>query len=125
MSSELSIDSIFSPEEILLRDEQMLKQRIDKIFAQNHEYRYVQKERKFLLKLILEKDFSLEDIKEHLERVMHNSESKTSERNLLNNQIQIVYTRMVAERKLRAEDKKLRKQEEENQQEKEENNDEK
>ena len=125
MSSELSLDSIFSKEEILFRDEQMLKQKIDKIFAQNHEYRYVQKERKYLLKLLTERDYSLEDIKEHLERVMHNSEEKTSERNLLNNQIQIKYTRLVAERKLRAEDKKLRKDEEEKQKEKEENNDEK
>jgi hypothetical protein len=112
MSSELSVESIFSKEEILKQEEQMLKQKIDKIFAQNHEYRYVQKERTYLLKLINERDYSLEDIKEHLERVMHNAKEKTTERNLLNNQIQIKYTRLVAERKLRVEKARLEKESE-------------
>ena len=112
MSSELSVESIFSKEEILKQEEQMLKQKIDKIFAQNHEYRYVQKERTYLLKLINERDYSLEDIKEHLERVMQNAEDQSAERNLLNNQIQIKYTRLVAERKLRKDKIRLEKENE-------------
>jgi len=112
MSSELSVESIFSKEELLRHEEMMLKQKIDKIYAQNHEYRYVQRERKYLLRLITEREHSLEDIKEHLERVMQNAVVKTSERNKLNNQIQMIYTRLVAERRLREEKVKLGKESE-------------
>jgi hypothetical protein len=112
MSSELSVESIFSQEEILMNEEQMLKQKIDQIYAKNHEYRYKKVERKYLLKLINERDYSLEDIKEHLERVMQNAEDQSAERNLLNNQIQIKYTRLVAERKLRKDKIRLEKENE-------------
>ena len=112
MSSELSIESIFSKEELLKHEEMMLKQKIDKIYAQNHEYRYVSKERIYLLKLINERDYSLEDIKEHLEKHLVNSKEKTTARNLLNNQIQMKFTRLVAERRLREEKVRLEKESE-------------
>ena len=98
---------------MLRHEEQMLSAKLNQIKALNHQHRSIQKERKYLLKLIDERLYKIEDIKKHLEEQSEVEKQKHEERRILHSQCSIQFNKLFQERKLREEQNRNKKKEEE------------